>query len=235
MYTYMQHHTRCLHQQMYIIMYVYMGPKAIMLADRGQWLRFVADKMFQNPRSVYRSLRSAEGMLRRPRSVYRSLTLAEGVLRRPRSVSLIPRPHHQIKRAKGGRVWPTDQVVRRLVEFQEFHIIYSSVTAFSNQCRHLMLDGRACPPCEEMAVKTCCVCGKQLHNCRERRKLHSSATSHVLPVLLQHYLSYGSEHHEISSENGSSNEEMQFTPPACTTPQLTQATPEAPLFHQFPL
>ena len=99
--------------------------------------------------------------------------------------SLVPRPHPQIKRAKGGRVWPKDQVVRGLVEFQEFHIIYSSVTAFSNQCRHLMLDDRACPPCEEMAVKTCCVCGKQLHNCRERRKLHSSATSHVLPVLLQ--------------------------------------------------
>ena len=41
-----------------------------------------------------------------------------------------------------------------------------------------------------------------------------------------HDLSCGSEHHEISSENGSSDEEMQFTPPACTTPQLTQATPE---------
>ena len=101
------------------------------------------------------------------------------------SSNLVPRSHPQIKRAKGGRVWPKDQVVRGLVEFQEFHIIYSSVTAFSNQCRHLMLDDRACPPCEEMAVKTYWVCGKQLHNCRERRKLHSSATSHVLPVLLQ--------------------------------------------------
>lgn len=36
-----------------------------------------------------------------------------------------------------------------------------------------------------MSHKQCCACGKQLDNCRERRKLHSSSTKHVLPVLLQ--------------------------------------------------
>ena len=36
-----------------------------------------------------------------------------------------------------------------------------------------------------MATKQCCACGRQLDDCRERRKLHSASTSHVLPVLLK--------------------------------------------------
>ena len=62
--------------------------------------------------------------------------------------------------------------------------------------------------------------------------LYSLCMQNVM-LFKPHDLSCGSEHHEISSENGSSDEEMQFTPPACTTPQLTHATPEASLFSSL--
>ena len=35
-----------------------------------------------------------------------------------------------------------------------------------------------------MAAKLCCVCGKHLGDHRQRRKLHSDATKHVLPTLV---------------------------------------------------